>query len=145
MKILGISGGMHSCGLAYLKDGKPIFAFEEERFNRIRTYKDFYEMFFRYPYESGQNVWFDKDFDWEDLDYMVLPYHWDDRNKLYKDYKYSITLMNTLMPIISKSLNSFSVKSSPNTRVLYSAFLFEPGKVQDIRNKNKNNIFILVL
>ena len=42
---------------------------------------------------------------WEDLDYIVLPYHWDDRNKLYKDYKYSITLMNTLMPIISKSLN----------------------------------------
>ena len=42
---------------------------------------------------------------WEDLDYMVLPYHWDDRNKLYKDYKYSITLMNILMPIISKSLN----------------------------------------
>ena len=42
---------------------------------------------------------------WEDLDYVVLPYHWDDRSKLYKDYKYSIKLMNTLMPIISKSLN----------------------------------------
>ena len=74
MKILGISGGMHSCGLAYLKDGKPIFAFEEERFNRIRTYKDFYEMYFRYPYESGQNVWFDKDFDWDELDYITSHY-----------------------------------------------------------------------
>ena len=74
MKILGISGGMHSCGLAYLKDGKPIFAFEEERFNRIRTYKDFYDMYFRYPYESGQNVWYDKDFDWDELDYITSHY-----------------------------------------------------------------------
>jgi predicted NodU family carbamoyl transferase len=41
MKILGITGGSHSCGLAYIENGKPIFAFEEERFNRIRTYKDF--------------------------------------------------------------------------------------------------------
>ena len=74
MKILGISGGMHSCGLAYLKDGKPIFAFEEERFNRVRTYKDFYEMYFRYPYESGKNVWIDKDFDWNELDYITSHY-----------------------------------------------------------------------
>jgi len=74
MKILGISGGMHSCGLAYLKDGKPEFAFEEERFNRIRTYKDFYDMHFRYPYESGQNVWYNKDFDWNELDYITSHY-----------------------------------------------------------------------
>jgi carbamoyltransferase len=71
MKILGIAGGMHSCGLAYLKDGKPIFAFEEERFNRIRNYKDFYQNLFRYPFQSGQNVWFDKDWDWNDLDYIT--------------------------------------------------------------------------
>ena len=60
MRILGISGGMHSCGLAYLKDGKPIFAFEEERFNRIKTYRDFWKDYFRYPWESGQNVSYDE-------------------------------------------------------------------------------------
>ena len=74
MKILGISGGMHSCGLAYLKDGKPIFAFEEERFNRIKTYKDFWNDYFRYPWESGQNVWYDKNFDWNKLDYITSHY-----------------------------------------------------------------------
>ena len=74
MRILGISGGMHSCGLAYLKDGKPIFAFEEERFNRIKTYKDFWQDYFRYPWESGQNVSYDKDFDWEKLDYITSHY-----------------------------------------------------------------------
>ena len=72
MKILGISGGMHSCGLAYLKDGKPEFAFEEERFNRVRTYKDFYKDLFRFPYECGQNVWYNKDFDWNELDYIGI-------------------------------------------------------------------------
>jgi predicted NodU family carbamoyl transferase len=50
MKILGMSGGSHSCGLAYIKDGKPILALEEERHTRIRTYKDFYANVFRYPY-----------------------------------------------------------------------------------------------
>ena len=74
MKILGISGGMHSCGLAYLKDGKPEFAFEEERFNRVRTYKDFYNEHFRFPYESGQNVWYNKGFDWNELDYITSHY-----------------------------------------------------------------------
>ncbi len=74
MKILGISGGMHSCGLAYLKDGKPEFAFEEERFNRIRTYKDFYSDIFRYPYQAGQNVFYNKDFDWNELDYITSPH-----------------------------------------------------------------------
>ena len=46
MKILGFTGGSHSCGLSYVENGKPIFSFEEERFNRIRTYKDFYNNFY---------------------------------------------------------------------------------------------------
>ncbi len=71
MKILGITGGSHSCGLAYIENGKPIFAFEEERFNRIRTYKDFYNNFFRHPYESGQNTQRFKNFDWNDIDYIT--------------------------------------------------------------------------
>ena len=71
MKILGITGGSHSCGLAYIENGKPIFAFEEERFNRIRTYKDFYNSYFRYPYESGQNTQKFKGFDWNSIDYIT--------------------------------------------------------------------------
>ena len=43
MRVLGITAGMHSCGLSLIEDGKIIFAFEEERFVRVRTYKDFYE------------------------------------------------------------------------------------------------------
>ena len=52
MRILGITGGTHSCGLSLIEDGKIIFAFEEERFNRIRTYKDFQNDYHRYPLES---------------------------------------------------------------------------------------------
>lgn len=52
MKVLGITGGIHSCGLALIEDGKPIFAFEEERFTRIKTYKDFEQDFHRYPLQS---------------------------------------------------------------------------------------------
>jgi len=52
MKVLGITGGVHSCGLALIEDGKPIFAFEEERFTRIKTYKDFEQDFHRYPLQS---------------------------------------------------------------------------------------------
>ena len=71
MRILALSGGEHSCGIAYLEDGKPIFAFEEERFNRIRTYKDYFNNIFRYPYQSGQNVWYNKNFDWNKIDYLT--------------------------------------------------------------------------
>jgi carbamoyltransferase len=71
MKILGFTGGSHSCGLSYIENGKPIFSFEEERFNRIRTYKDFYNNFFRFPFESGQNTQKFKNFDWNELDYIT--------------------------------------------------------------------------
>ena len=74
MKILALTGGMHSCGLAYLKDGKPIFAFEEERFNRIRSYQDYFDNLFRYPWRCGQNVWYEEDWDWDNLDYIVTTF-----------------------------------------------------------------------
>ena len=76
MKILGISGGEHSCGLAYLDNGKPIFAFEEERHNRIKTYKDFEKKLFRSPYECGQNVPYNEGFDWNEIDYITS--HFDE-------------------------------------------------------------------
>jgi len=62
---------MHSCGLAYVNEGQPVFAFEEERFNRIRTYKDFYNFFFRYPNQSGLNTQKFSEFDWNQLDYIT--------------------------------------------------------------------------
>ena len=71
MKILALSGGEHSCGIAYLENGKPQFAFEEERFNRIKSYTDYYNNIFRYPWQCGQNVWYQKDWDWNDIDYIV--------------------------------------------------------------------------
>lgn len=71
MKVLGITGGTHSCGLSLVEDGKVIFAYEEERFVRVRTYKDFYNDFHRYPLESlttalrkhGENL--------KDIDYIA--------------------------------------------------------------------------
>jgi carbamoyltransferase len=71
MNILGITGGTHSSGLAYVKDGKPIFAFEEERFNRIKSYNDAHNNRFRYPFLSGQNAIHMDSFNWLDLDYIT--------------------------------------------------------------------------
>lgn len=49
MIILGITYGEHSCGLSLIKDGKILFAVEEERFIRVKAHKDFDEMYIRYP------------------------------------------------------------------------------------------------
>lgn len=84
MKILGMAGGSHSCGVAYLKDGKPILALEEERHNRIRTYKDFYSDTFRYPYSAGQEVWYIKDWDWTKMDYITSFEDFDDFNLIWQ-------------------------------------------------------------
>jgi len=56
MKVLGITGGNHSCGLSLVEDGKIIFAFEEERFIRIKSYKDFQGDYHRFPLESLHNA-----------------------------------------------------------------------------------------
>jgi carbamoyltransferase len=71
MNIVGITGGMHSCGLAYTENGEPKFAFEEERFNRIKCYNDAYNFYFRFPFLSGQNVKHSDTFDWNKLDYIA--------------------------------------------------------------------------
>tara|TARA_B100001093_G_scaffold197419_1_gene189804 strand:+ start:1401 stop:3158 length:1758 start_codon:yes stop_codon:yes gene_type:complete len=42
---------------------------------------------------------------WHNLNHSVIPYHWDDRNKLYKDYKYLINLYENLLIRLSSSLN----------------------------------------
>ena len=71
MKVLGITGGIHSCGLALVEDGKPIFAFEEERFTRIKSYKDFQRNYHRYPLESLHNALKKYPKEMEGIDYLA--------------------------------------------------------------------------
>ena len=78
MKVLGMAGGMHSCGLASLKDGKPELVLEEERHSRIKSYNDFFNDVYRYPFQSGQNVWYLKDWDWESYDYVTSTDNYDE-------------------------------------------------------------------
>ena len=75
MNILGITSGTHSSGIAHLKDGKPHFAFEEERFCRVKNHEDHKNNWFRYPYQSGQNAPKMKGFDWKRIDYIAS--FWD--------------------------------------------------------------------
>lgn len=50
---------------------------------------------------------------WEKLSYEVLPYHWDDRKKLYQDYLYLNNLYEKTIPILSERLNQIhNVKHS---------------------------------
>lgn len=74
MKILGYSAGGHCCGLTLLEDGKPVFCFEEERFNRIKPYNDFANIKFRTPWQSGQWAKQNYDFKLEEVDYLTTYY-----------------------------------------------------------------------
>jgi len=42
---------------------------------------------------------------WENMDYKVVPYHWDDRNKLYSDYQYLQKLYKKSIIDVSARLN----------------------------------------
>ncbi|MBF0405777.1 MAG: transferase [Candidatus Riflebacteria bacterium] len=42
---------------------------------------------------------------WEKLDAKILPYHWDDRSKLYRDYQYLRVLYEKLLAELSIILN----------------------------------------
>jgi len=42
---------------------------------------------------------------WENLSYEILPYHWDDRKKLYGDYLYLQKLYERILTLLSKCLN----------------------------------------
>ena len=56
MKILAVQGGTHSCGLAGIEDGNIVFAFEEERFSRVKSYKNFEKDWWIYPVLSLENL-----------------------------------------------------------------------------------------
>ena len=49
---------------------------------------------------------FDQKQVWEKLDYEVLPYHWDDRKKLYEDYKYLDRIYERLLSELAEQLNA---------------------------------------
>lgn len=42
---------------------------------------------------------------WENLDAEVLPYHWDDRQRLYRDYGYAKSIYEKHLLLISEKLN----------------------------------------
>jgi putative transferase (TIGR04331 family) len=43
---------------------------------------------------------------WSGMDYQVLPYHWDDRKKLHKDFLYLDELCERYLPVLAGELNS---------------------------------------
>jgi putative transferase (TIGR04331 family) len=43
---------------------------------------------------------------WELLDHEVLPYHWNDRGKLYADYTYLDALYEKYLPLLAHQLNT---------------------------------------
>lgn len=42
---------------------------------------------------------------WENLDYEVVPYHWDDRKKLYDDYKNLLAIYESALVAVAVKLN----------------------------------------
>ena len=50
---------------------------------------------------------FDQKQVWGKLNYEVLPYHWDDRKKLYEDYKYLDVIYEKKLEEMAEQLNSF--------------------------------------
>jgi putative transferase (TIGR04331 family) len=43
---------------------------------------------------------------WSKLNFTVLPYHWDDREKLYRDYLYLDTVTEKYLTLLSEKLNT---------------------------------------
>ena len=43
---------------------------------------------------------------WQNMEQEVLPYHWDDRNKLFADYKYLQELYERVLVNMARSLNT---------------------------------------
>ena len=48
---------------------------------------------------------YSKSIDWNNLDHKVLPYHWDDRNKLSNDFDYLNKLYESVLVSLSLTLN----------------------------------------
>lgn len=63
---------------------------------------------------------------WEKLDYEVLPYHWDDRKRLYKDYLYLNELYEKMLAQLCNTLNKVHNEnhSSRYWRIIIGSWLF---------------------
>ena len=70
-KILGIIGGLHSCGLAYIENGEIKVVIEEERIIRQKPYVDLENDFFRYPLNSIARLIEKYNVDLNQIDYFT--------------------------------------------------------------------------
>lgn len=84
-KVLGIIGGLHSCGVAYVENGELKHCFEEERFSRQKTWKDFDQDFFRYPLQSLNRLIYTHGVDLNQIDYFTSFLDYNFMKNMLKD------------------------------------------------------------
>jgi carbamoyltransferase len=70
-KILGIIGGQHSCGIAYIENNEIKVVLEEERLIRQKPYLDLEGDFFRFPLQSLQELINRYNVDLSQIDYFT--------------------------------------------------------------------------
>lgn len=63
---------------------------------------------------------------WEKFDAEVLPYHWDDRDKLYRDYDALRAVYESLLPKVARALNAQHgvTRSNRYWRILVGPWLY---------------------
>jgi len=84
-KILGIVGGMHSCGITYVENGNIKYCFEEERFSRTKYWQDFESDFFRYPLQSLNRLIYTHGVDLNQIDYFTTFLDYNFTKNMLKD------------------------------------------------------------
>ena len=97
-KILGIIGGMHSCGIAYVDRGELKYCYEEERFSRTKYWQDFEADFFRYPLQSLNQLVYTHGVNLNEIDYFTtfLDYNFT-KNMLLDTIMVTMTLTLTMI------------------------------------------------
>ena len=70
-KILGVIGGAHSCGVAYINGNEKPIVLEEERLNRIKVWRDYEADFCRFPNDSLVCLMERYGVNFDDVDYFT--------------------------------------------------------------------------
>jgi carbamoyltransferase len=70
-KILGVIGGAHSCGVAYINGNEKPIVLEEERLNRIKVWRDYEADFCRFPNDSVVCLMERYGVNFDDVDYFT--------------------------------------------------------------------------
>ena len=83
-KILGIIGGQHSCGIAYIENNEIKVVLEEERLIRQKPYLDLEGDFFRFPLQSLQELINRYNVDLSQVDYFTSFLKYDVVKQLLK-------------------------------------------------------------